>query len=667
MSDLLRRVLSILLLLVSYSTYSQKLSDEYTKEQTHLESLTDAGSYDEAIQYTLTARPQNEEIESLHTMIRNWCYVKQRKIRPQIEQECLAEHQELSSNRDSLSIYLDARILEVLGHHYYQRNNLNSCLAYLDSTAQKYIQIEVHDRSIQNLKTIGAIYYLNDNRPIASRYYLEALSLFNQNQVDSIYYFQLLLELGNISLELNQFDKAKIYYNTISKAPYVGDYPDILADAYLSLGNVSQLLSFDDEAHSYYSQALDLYTTLNDSALIAKTLHNLGALLQDSLPSESKRLFQQSLYIKEKLKDESGIASTLYNIALLQYKEGDYNESYTTALRALNISRSTLHKSSLSDLLGLLGRIQAKRGNYRSAYTYHQEYIGIQDSLAQLSEQAAVLRVEEANEIEQQQKLLTSYQESKEESEARLRKSKVINYALAGASFLLIVVLVLLMSNFQQIQRTKNSLFRKNLEVTAAEALIKGQEEERQRLAHQLHDKVGNHITLLKNHIIASGSVDDHLMQIVKEMSTEVRNISQDLMPPVLERFGLADALEELCSRYRDQMDAMIDLNIDQSRMNLLNNDDQINLYRLVQEIIQISLFQYQANYVLIEMRWDDQGVWVSIEDNGTRKPRLTEDDLVYHSWKAIEHRVQFLKGELKRSNHNQGNEYSVFIPKVQS
>lgn len=663
----LRRVIPTLLLLASYSTFSQTVSDEYLIAQEQLLHLTDSGQYEEAIEFTRSTPASDDHMRSLFTMVRNWCYVKQRLIQPQVESECKIAHRFLRNKNDSVSTYLNGRILEVLGHYYYQRSDSNNGLAYLDSSAVLYTNARVNDRAIHNLKTIGNIHYRRGNRPMAARYYLQALSIFSSEKVDSSYYFELMLELGNIHLDLEQYDKAEAYYNSIVTNIQSSENPSLVADATLNLGNLYQQKGLIELAKGYYANALDSYTELCDSAQSAKVLHNLGSLVLEIQPEESLMYYRQSLAIKEKLGDSLAIANTLYNIALLKFRDGDYNVAYQIATRSLRLSRQGDLNKVHSDILILLSKVQAKRGRYKEAYDYQSRYVTLCDSMAKINEYAAVDRIKEISEIEQQQALIANYVDDTALNAERLKKSKVVNYALAGASILLIIILVLLMTNFQQIQRTKNSLFRKNLEVTAAEALIKGQEEERQRLAHQLHDKVGNHITVLKNHIVASGSSDDHLMQIVKDMSTEVRNISQDLMPPVLERFGLADALEELCARYRDQMEATIDLNIDQSRMTLLNNDDQINIYRLVQEIIQISLFQYQANYLLIEMRWDDKGVWVSIEDNGTRRPRIMDDDLVLQPWKGIENRVQFLKGELRRGNHNQGNEYQVFIPKPQS
>lgn len=629
-----------------------------------MDSLVAVGNYEGAIEHTLTTPPDNFQCKILYILQRNRAYLRQRESHEEVQRECLEAHKLLKYKKDSIYQYMDARLLELLGHYHYQRSNLFVGLTYLDSAAIVYQNIGAHDRSIYNLNMIGTIYYLNDEKAKSIRYYKQALQLFEKYPTDSSYYFEVLNDLGNLFLSLEQLDKAESYYIQIYENKNIGRYPSILANTFANLGNVAQKKNMYEEALFYYRKAQSQFEENGDSTKLGLIYHNLGALMEDSSEFLAMENYQKSLQIKQKNDDVEGIVNTLFSIARLNYIKGNYREAERNTQRALELSKSTTQLSQKADLLKLMGLLEAAKGNWKSAYDYNLRYQNISDSIRLIAEQENIYRLEQIYDLERQQELLDDFEESSEANKARLRKSKVINYALGGASVLLIIVLVLLMQNFQQIQKTKSTLYKKNLEVTAAEALVNGQEQERQRLAHQLHDKVGNHITVLKNHIIAKGTNDDELLRIVQEMSAEVRNISQDLMPPVLERFGLADALEELCSRYRDQMEATIDLNIDQSEMIPMNNDDQINLYRLVQEIIQVSLFQYRANYLLIEMRWNEDGIWVAIEDNGTRRVRSSNDELVIHPWKGIEHRVQFLKGEFKRSSHNQGNEYKVYIPR---
>lgn len=648
----------------SYSAIGQTISSNYLEENKFLDSLISAGDYEAAIEHTLTTPPDNFQCKILYVLQRNRAYLRQHDSHDEVQRECLEAHKLLQAKDDSLYKYMDARILELLGHFHYQRSNLFIGLTYLDSAAIVYQDIGAHDRSIYNLNMIGTIYYLNDEKAKSIRYYKQALHLFEKFPTDSSYYFEVLNDLGNLYLSLEQLDKAEAYYRSIYENSSINRYPKILANTFANLGNVSQRKEMNTEAIFYYRKAQEQFEANGDSSKLGLIYHNMGALMEDSSANRAMDFYLQSLEIKREEEDTEGIINTLFSIARLEYINGNYANAEKNAFEALELTKATTQLAQKADLYKLIGLLESKKRNWQSAYDYNLKYQEISDSIRLIADQENIYRLEQIYDLERQQEIIDNFEESSEANKARLRKSKVINYALGGASVLLIIVLVLLMQNFQQIQKTKNTLYKKNLEVTAAEALVNGQEQERQRLAHQLHDKVGNHITVLKNHIIAKGTNDDELLRIVQEMSAEVRNISQDLMPPVLERFGLADALEELCSRYRDQTEATIDLNIDQSEMIPMNNDDQINLYRLVQEIIQVSLFQYRANYLLIEMRWNEDGIWVAIEDNGTRRVRTGDDELVIHPWKGIEHRVQFLKGEFKRSSHNQGNEYKVYIPR---
>ncbi|KAB2816503.1 ATP-binding protein [Phaeocystidibacter marisrubri] len=655
--------LYLFLLILPYSSEGQNEQNEYVKHLRVLDSLIEQRQFDKAIQYTNTQQPSSEIIQNLFVHQRNRALLKNRQSPKSVEIECLEAHHVLHSRTDSISVYLDARILELLGHYYYQQSELFTALSYLDSASIRFKEINDYLSTIYNLNMIGTIYDLNGEKAKSVRYYHRALSEFEEHPIDSSYYFEIIIDLGNLYYHLSQYDKADELYRTVYENPALFEYPKIVADVYTNLGNVSQERGLFPESEYFYQQAFKYFTQLNDSTKMAMVLHNIGALKEETDTAEALDYYKRSLLIKQRFGDHAGMANTKYAIARLYFLNDQNSRSKELAFEAIDNTELGYDSETVSLLYELLGSIYAKEKNWQQAFLYTQKYRSLSDSIRLLDEQATIHKIEQLYHIEEQKKIINNLEKSDSQKQAQLKKSKVINYALGGATVLLIIVLVLLMSNFQQMQRTKNTLYTKNLEITAAEALMKGQEEERQRLAHELHDKVGNHITVLKNHVVTHRNGDETLLKIVQDMSAEVRNISQDLMPPVLERFGLADALEELCTRYRDQTEATIDLNIDQSEAIPMDRDEQINLYRLIQELIQVSLYHYKANYLLIEMLWNESGVWVNIEDNGVKKQRYNDGDRVLHPWKPIEHRVQFLKGDFIRSSHNQGNEYRIYIP----
>lgn len=667
MESILRRLVHacfyLFLMILPYSSEGQTEQNEYVKHLNVLDSLIENRLFEKAIQYTNTQQPTSEIIQNLFVHQRNRALLKNRQSPESVEIECLESHRILQSKTDSVSIYLDARILELLGHYYYQQSELFTALSYLDSASTRFKEINDYLSTIYNLNMIGTIYDINGEKAKSVRYYQRALSEFEEHPIDSSYYFEIIIDLGNLYFHLSQYDKADELYRSVYENPALFHYPKIAADVYTNLGNVSQERDQLAEAEYFYKQSFQYFSQLNDSAKMAMVLHNIGALKEESDTSSALQYYKEALELKERFGDYIGMANTKYAIARLYYLNHQNRRAKSLAYEALEASELGYDSETLSLIYELLGTIYAKDQDWQQAFHYTQMHRSLSDSIRLLDEQAAINKIEQLYHIEEQKKIINNLEKSDSQKQAQLKKSKVINYALGGATVLLIIVLVLLMSNFQQMQRTKNTLYTKNLEITAAEALMKGQEEERQRLAHELHDKVGNHITVLKNHVVTHSNGDETLLKIVQDMSAEVRNISQDLMPPVLERFGLADALEELCTRYRDQTEATIDLNIDQSESIPMDRDEQINLYRLIQELIQVSLYHYKANYLLIEMLWNESGVWVNIEDNGVRKQRYNDDERVLHPWKPIEHRVQFLKGEFIRSSHNQGNEYRIYIP----
>jgi signal transduction histidine kinase len=156
-------------------------------------------------------------------------------------------------------------------------------------------------------------------------------------------------------------------------------------------------------------------------------------------------------------------------------------------------------------------------------------------------------------------------------------------------------------------------------------SMIDGQEMERQRLSRELHDSLGQQILTIKMKLErAINSNPDKAREILTETSAllsatvnEIRNISNNLMPSVLNEFGLATGIKYLISDIEKNTDLKINLNV----LNIQEGYDRKNdiyLYRIIQEAINNTLKHAKATLIEISLAESEESIVLEIIDNGT-------------------------------------------------
>jgi len=200
-------------------------------------------------------------------------------------------------------------------------------------------------------------------------------------------------------------------------------------------------------------------------------------------------------------------------------------------------------------------------------------------------------------------------------------------------------------------------------------SLIDGQEMERQRLSRDLHDSLGQSLLAVKMKLEQAKNVSYEKNQsiildtqeLLKASIQEIRNISNDLMPPVLEAFGLDQGLKTLCK----ETSANMGISVTYSSKHIpeaLNKKVQIYLYRISQEAINNILKHSEATEASIKISFTSNNIFLNIADNG-KGFDIEKCDLCGNGLMNIKQRVQLLKGECEiRSVLGKGTQINIKI-----
>jgi signal transduction histidine kinase len=189
--------------------------------------------------------------------------------------------------------------------------------------------------------------------------------------------------------------------------------------------------------------------------------------------------------------------------------------------------------------------------------------------------------------------------------------------AVAIAAIVLGVIIIYFIISMIKHQRRNVDLYKQKIK--AEIALL---ENERKRIATDLHDELGPLLSAVRIQINHLESDIDHDKKIVgfatkhiDDILTKTREISYNLLPNTLVRQGLVKALQELVGKLRDIH--KLDITFRTSGNVKLNKESEVNIYRMLQEIIHNTIKHANASQLLIEMKRQDNKVLLMSADNG--------------------------------------------------
>ncbi len=161
----------------------------------------------------------------------------------------------------------------------------------------------------------------------------------------------------------------------------------------------------------------------------------------------------------------------------------------------------------------------------------------------------------------------------------------------------------------------------------AAGRMAAALEEERQRLSRELHDDLGQALTahLLGLRELESGlpardaALKQRLEVLIRETVetvTKMRQLAQDLRPPVLDTLGLRAAIENYCKDFSQRARLPVTFDAEQE-LPALPDVQAITLYRFLQEALTNVVKHAQASQVWVEVDVDETSIVLTVQDNG--------------------------------------------------
>jgi signal transduction histidine kinase len=190
--------------------------------------------------------------------------------------------------------------------------------------------------------------------------------------------------------------------------------------------------------------------------------------------------------------------------------------------------------------------------------------------------------------------------------------------------------------------------------------IIETQETERQRLAKDLHDDLGGTLSAIKGRV-ANEKVQSETLNLVEKAINDLRLVSRNLMPPELANEGLVRAVYYTIERIQSTSDiAFTFITFGEERR--LKQDIELNIYRMIAELINNILKHSKAKKAVIQLIYYKDYLSISVEDDGSGIKKSPNDWGI--GLKNINSRVEFLQAKINiDSGHNTGTTIMVQVP----
>jgi two-component system NarL family sensor kinase len=512
-----------------------------------------------------------------------------------------------------------ARSSSFLGSYFMEQSDLSKAENYFMESFEasgKSGDKTIRAESANNLGTISEKkgYYSS-----AISNYLYAYELFDSlNNTNGL--SATTNNIGIVYYLLNEQGKAKKFFQLSLRLKQQLNDSISMVYTYQNLGNVYFDLWEYDSAKYYYNKSINLSESVDDANSAGKALNSVGVIsMMENDYSKALDLFTRALFFSKMKNDVRNISTVYDNLGLMNFYSGKLQTAITYFDSSLIISKQFGLKEEMKNSYQHLSNVYAQQEKYKYAYLNLQNFDNLQNDL--LAEKSNVTGIEALFVKQKQENKILIL-----EKEQERRKTQII---LSLALILIILVTSTLGFYIYHIgQKSKNARKIAELEKERFKAVIEAQEMERKRIAGDLHDSVGQMLSLSKLQLSeimdsSNGYSPEHEQMLVRsteiidEVCQEVRDISHNLMPGPLIRLGLPAAVKDLVRKINasKKINVSFTNNIDDSR---LSEKVEISLYRIIQEIFTNILKHAKASEIGITLIVQgEKNLELSIMDNG--------------------------------------------------
>lgn len=587
----------------------------------------------------LYASAQNEEIKKLTKVISsnahdtvklqaysdlNWVYSE---TDPDISEKYGRD--ELKLARKIKNKKWEAQAFNDIGISKYKKAELDSALAYYKKSLEIRRTLNNNDLLISSLSKIGIIHQEMGNYNQALKTQLETLEIAEKSGITK--YLAITLnnigivygKVRNYSQEISYLERSVKIHQQNGDEYFVAQCYGNLADAYKKKGNIKK-------SNDYLYKALDIFKKFGDRSGEAGIYNSIGMNLRlTGKNAESLVYYKKAFALSQEIGDQLGVGLYGHNISCVLTDMGQYKEAEQYELTTLKATEKGNH-AQLMLLYRQLATIYGYLHDGKKVDTYVDKYTELKDSIFNMDFASEMGQMEAKFQSEKTKRQLAEERErvaqkEKINSKNQLKLESRKKWLVATITFSLILLgAAIWIYRSQRIKRQNEKRefeLSKQLETVVLE---KGFAEEKIRIARELHDNIGSHLTFMISSLdnLAYDKNADSKLEKIGDLSNFGRLTMKDLRDTIWAMNHDGGTVEQLVTRISELRSVLPgDLGVEISNTidpeQELNGLQLLNCFRIVQEFIQNSIKYAEADLIKVSLESAEAGFSLKICDNG--------------------------------------------------
>ncbi|TAH00367.1 MAG: sensor histidine kinase, partial [Sphingobacteriales bacterium] len=454
--------------------------------------------------------------------------------------------------------------------------------------------------------------------------------------------------LGNYRKSDEYVDKALAIARSYNAKAAIAQYIQQKAD------NLSQSGQVETALRARLQHLPDMETSTIEKPFIQTYYQSIARDYEKLGKVDSAKLYAgKGLALASILEVPDALASANLLMGRLAVREKNFAAADGYLSKAIPYYSVSENQEEQREFFEVMQQLNVGKGNFKEAYEYLQKYQAVNDT---------ILNGERTRQFSERE---ARYQSELKDAQiaaknAAIQQKNTLNLLLGGSLAALLVIGLLSYRNYkhkQSIQRQRIVELETEKQLAATESVLKGEEQERTRLAKDLHDGLGGMLSGIKYSMKAmkgnmimtpeNASAFERSMEMLDSSIHEMRRVAHNLMPEALVKFGLDAALKDFCNDVTES--GVLNVTYQSVGMEGKETDQSvaITIYRIVQELLNNTMKHASAQHAVVQLSRSAEEISITVEDDGKGFDTAILKKSTGIGWSNIKHRVELMKGKM--------------------
>lgn len=475
--------------------------------------------------------------------------------------------------------------------------------------------------------------------------------------------------------DLVMLDKALFYYTQGLK--YAQKTNNSVLKSKLN-NNIANIYFFEQKKYAlglnYYRNALQYSEQTKDSVKIYLRKLNMTWAYFEIKKFKEGKVYLDYINTHRKFGDESTVV--LENMLNGVYYDNikDTKKAHYYYSKAITVGKNGLEKFDLMITHEKFSSFLAKQKDYKHAYENLTQFnvLGNEILESEKVKKAKTVGLNvELNEYLRQIKKVESENKKQQELlqlEKIMERRKLI--ALVSILFISIILFYFYIQNSRLIQKNRLNGLRYKIQQNIINATLSGQEMERKKIAYFLHDNIsallstaGIHLSILNSKKDAKNEELTKTIALLNEAHDKVRDLSHDLIPALLVRFGLFYAVEDVCEKNSNSK-LQVDYESSVDKEKRYSDEFEIKIFFIISELINNIIKHSYASMAKVSIDQNENFLTIKVFDNGKGFDTNQFNTLEGFGINQIKSRINAMKGRISiDSKLDMGTIITIDVP----